>query len=80
LTATAIDIRVPAMAPGEDAISVLTVAVGDLEEEGEKFGERGQCQRDEVNGFRATYLVGQDSLAVRDVLFTKVTSGQIRHV
>jgi hypothetical protein len=57
LTATAIDIRVPAMGHGEGAISVLTMAVGNMEQEEKEFGERGQCQHDEVDGFWATYLV-----------------------
>jgi hypothetical protein len=74
------------MGRSEDAISVLTIAAGDVEEEGEEFGERGRCQRDEVDGFCATYLVDRDGLTVRNVLsrghgwtdgaFVGVTGGQ----
>jgi hypothetical protein len=48
------------MGRSEDTISVLTIAAGDVEEEGEEFGERGRCQRDEVDGFCVTYLVDRD--------------------
>ena len=65
-------------AAAEDAISVLTIAVGDVEAEGEEFGERGRCQRDEVDGFCATYLVDRDGLTVRNVLL--VTGGRMGHL
>ena len=67
------------MGRGEGAINVLTVAVGDVEEGGEEFGERGQCQRDEVDGFLCN-IVDRDGLTVRSVLFTEATGGRMRRV